>query len=699
MTTSTTTGTRRILAASAGAVVSAVSLGAVAAVLGHRADAAVNVPFVLASLLAGLAFAAAGALLLGRRPCNALGPVLFLAGASLVLDFALREYAYRGLRAAPGSLPWPEVAGWAGLALDDVFFPGSMALMLLLFPDGRIGARSQRALVAIGLAIVGLSTVLNALRPGPLADASFSYDVPWRGALPADVSAAALEGLNRLGILLLATGAVRLVLRFRRADAVGRQQLKPLAFAASGAVLSLAVQAVPQLRPFGVLCLVICVAVGFPVALAVGALRYRLWDLDPIFVATIVYGALAVLIAGVYVGAVVGFAALAGARATPPALLPSIAATTLVAVLFGPVKERVTRAARRLVYGVRASPYEALAALPHQLAETPAVDDVLPRTAGALTLGLGVPRARVRAFLAGEPRVAWSPRAPDGAEPDLLTVPVRHLGEVVGDVAVQPWTDRPLSAADRRLLADLAAQAGPALHGVALASELRAHVDQITTQSAQLRASRQRIVAAQADERRRIERDIHDGAQQRLVALAVAIQAAEGVFLTDREAGREALQRCRDDLGRCIDELRELARGVYPPLLAARGLPAALRARARTSSTAVRILAAPELDGLRFGSGVETAVYFTCLEAMQNAAKHAPGASATVELGLVGTTLRFAVTDDGGGFDRDLAQARGTGLLSTADRIGAVGGSLTVEPAPGRGTTVRGEVPLSTGPS
>jgi signal transduction histidine kinase len=671
---------RRFIALTAGAAMWALSLGATAAVLTHRGDAAghraeaaaVNVPFVAVSLLAGAAFAAAGALLLAARPRNALGPVLYVAGASLVVEYALREYAYRGL-------PQADVAAWAGLTLDGVFFPGSMALVLLLFPDGQPAGRGKRALVAAGAAVVALTTALNGLRAGPLVDEAYGYEIPWRGVLPAG---AALDGLNRLGLLLLLAGAVLLVVRYRRSDATGRQQIKPLAFAACVAVLALAVQAIPQLRTAGVVCLVVAVAAGFPAALAVGALRYRLWDLDPIFVATIVYGVLAVLVAGVYIGAVVGFAAFAGSRVSQPALLPSIAATALVAVLFGPVKERVTRAARRLVYGVRASPYEALAALPHQLAETPAVDEVLPRTAGALTLGLGVPRARVRAYLDGTPLQAWSPAPPDD-DPDLITVPVRHLGEVVGDVAVLPSADRPLGAADRRLLADLAAQAGPALRGVALAAQLQGNL-------AELRASRQRIVAAQAEERRRIERDIHDGAQQRLVALAVGIQGAETLLLTDPEAGRAALRRCRDDLGRCIDDLRELARGVYPPVLAARGLAAALRARGRSGG--VRVVATPAVDGLRFDPDVELAVYFTCLEALQNAAKHAPGATVTVSLDLVDGELRFAVTDDGAGFDPDTARGRGTGLLSMADRIGAAGGSLTVESAPGRGTAVRGSV-------
>ena len=158
---------------------------------------------------------------------------------------------------------------------------------------------------------------------------------------------------------------------------------------------------------------------GFPVALAVGALRYRLWELDRVVVATIVYGGLAVLIAGVYVGVVVGFAALAGDPGHAPALLPSILATALVAVLFAPVQERLSRAARRLVYGVRATPYEALAALPHRLAEAPAVDDVLPARPTRWPAAWASRAPGCGRSCAGEPRVAWSAAGP-------ATVPSRR---------------------------------------------------------------------------------------------------------------------------------------------------------------------------------------------------------------------------------------------------------------------------------
>jgi signal transduction histidine kinase len=685
------------MAAVAAALVAALAAGGGVYLLSLHGE--VNVAFGLATLFAGAALASVGALLLGLRPSNWLGPLLYVAGTSLVLEYTLREYAYAGLQMRPGSLPAPEVAALVGMALDPLFFPAPLAVVLLLFPEGRLPSRRWRPFVAAALAVTAASVVLLLLRPGPLHDDSFDYDVPWRGILPAgsaDEVDAILTRSLEVSLVMVVVAVVALVVRYVRADVAARQGLKPLALVAAFIVLGLAIQGVPVLVGVGQVVLVGAVAVGLPAAFAVGALRYRVWDLDRVIVAAIVYGALALLITGGYVAVVIAVAGLAGLPATPSALLPSIAATALVAVLFAPAKDTVGRAARRLVYGVRATRYDALAALPRQLAEAPAVDEVLARTAEALTAGLGVPAARVRVLLAdGTQRVAWSPPRIDASEIGLIVMPVRHLGEPVGDVVVQPWSDRPLRDADRYLLSDLAAQAGPALRAVALTTELRARLQQIMEQSGQLRASRQRIAAAQIDERRRLERDIHDGAQQQLVAVDMRLQGLEGLIAPSQSNLRDTLAACRADLSASIDELRKLARGIYPPVLSARGLVSALRARARTSGPQVRIAASSAAEGLRLAPDIEVSVYFCCLEAMQNAAKHAPGASVVVSLDVVDQELTFGVADDGPGFDVAAATSSGgTGLLGMADRIGAIGGAVFVRSQPGTGTTVEGSIPL-----
>jgi signal transduction histidine kinase len=690
--------TRRNLALLAATAVAAGGVATAIAIAGHADDPGVGVGFTLGSLFVGVALGLVGGLLLAVRPTNLLGPVLFVMGASLVAELSLREYAYTGLRADPGSVPVPALAGGVGLALDPLFFPVPLALALALFPDGRLGSRRWRAVTGVATAVVAVQIVLLLLRPGPLTDETYGYQIPWAGVLPRSALGwvtRAHDGLTRVSLLMLVATGASLVVRYVRARGEQRRRLTPLALVALVAVVGLLAQLWPFTEALGRLVLVAAITVGLPAALAIGALRYHVWDLDRILVASLVYSGLALAIGSGYVAVVVGVTRLTGDRDNPPGLVPSVVAAAFVAVAFGQVKDALTRAARRLVHGVRATPYDALAALPRQLADVPVVEEVLPRTAEALVRGLGVPAARVRVFLDdGAERTAWSPDGSADGAPAVESVAVRHLGQVVGDVAVATSSDRPLRRGDYRLLTDLAAQAGPALRSVALTKQLEARLELITEQSAQLRASRQRIAAAQVEERRRLERDMHDGAQQQLVALAGRIRRAERLAAAGPDDLAEALAACVAAVDRCIDDVRQLASGIYPPVLAARGLAAALRARAR-SVEHVRVEFDPELAGARFPIAVELGAYFCCLEAMQNSAKHSPGAPVEVRLRTVESDLVFVVTDHGPGFDlATTPDSGGSGLLGMQDRIAAVGGTLTVESAPGHGTTVRGRIPV-----
>jgi signal transduction histidine kinase len=205
----------------------------------------------------------------------------------------------------------------------------------------------------------------------------------------------------------------------------------------------------------------------------------------------------------------------------------------------------------------------------------------------------------------------------------------------------------------------------------------------------ELKASRQRLVAAQDEERRKIERNIHDGAQQQLVALSIQLRLASQIAGTDEEKERELIATLTERANEALEDLRDLARGIYPPLLADKGLPAALEAQARKTVVATTVHA----EGVgRFDRTVESAVYFSVLEALQNIAKYAEASSAEVSLSNGDGSLRFAVTDDGRGFDAS-ATSYGTGLQGIADRLAAIDGTLAVRSAPGRGTTISGVVP------
>jgi signal transduction histidine kinase len=259
-----------------------------------------------------------------------------------------------------------------------------------------------------------------------------------------------------------------------------------------------------------------------------------------------------------------------------------------------------------------------------------------------------------------------------------VSVPVLHQGQLVGEIAVAKASGETLAPAETAVLHDLAAQAGPALSNVRLTEELR--------------ASRLRIVATQDAERRRIERDLHDGAQQHLVALAVNARLARELVRSEPLEAEGLLGDVGLQAEEALRTLRDLARGIYPPALADRGIAAALEAHLAAAASGVHLEADEAARAARFAPEVEAAVYFCCLEAVQNAGKHAPGAPVRVCLSRGEGSLEFRVSDDGPGFEP--AHVRGgTGLQGMADRLAAFGGTLDVRSAPGAGATIAGRLP------
>jgi signal transduction histidine kinase len=255
-------------------------------------------------------------------------------------------------------------------------------------------------------------------------------------------------------------------------------------------------------------------------------------------------------------------------------------------------------------------------------------------------------------------------------------VEVRDRDELLGALAVSMPASDPIGPGRERLVRDLAAQAGLVLRNVRLIEELR--------------ASRQRLVAAQDQERRRIERNIHDGAQQQLVALAVKVRLADSLVGRDEERAHAMLTEIQSETNDALETLRDLARGIYPPLLADQGLPAALEAQALRSPVPVQV----SPDGLgRYPAEIEATVYFCALEALQNVTKYAEASRVEVRLDVSQGFLRFEVRDDGRGFDR-AETAHGTGLQGMADRLDAIGGELRIRSEPGAGTTITGIVPI-----
>jgi signal transduction histidine kinase len=291
----------------------------------------------------------------------------------------------------------------------------------------------------------------------------------------------------------------------------------------------------------------------------------------------------------------------------------------------------------------------------------------------------------------------WLPHMLRNEDEQLRVAPITHSGELLGLIVVRRAVERgTFDEEEERIITELARQVGLALHNVRLDSALQASLDELRKQADALQASRARIVVAADAERRRIERNLHDGAQQYLVALAVKVGLTKQLIDGQPAQAAEMLDELKGDVQETLDELRRLAHGIYPPLLADRGLVEALRSAGERATMATTL----EAGAIgRYPAEVEAAVYFCCLEALQNAGKYAgEGARVNIHVWEEAGALRFDVSDDGAGFDVKSAGV-GAGFTNMSDRVGAIGGSLRVESAPGQGTNVSGTIPVERTPS
>jgi signal transduction histidine kinase len=641
-----------------------------------------------------------------RRPTEPLA-VLMALGA-LVGAIAVVGATALGADLSPGERDVAAAARALGVAL----LPAVAMHLALAIPDGRLAKLSRRWTVAVGYAVsVALAVVLYGERP----------------ALP-------LGWLAVVAVVFAIVGIGGFVARGARAAVATRPRFQwaawavtvAIAIGAGAAILNVLVGWPGPIR---------AVAVGatalVPLALAIAASDEVAIRIDRLLVHTITLAGLVGLLGASYLLVVLGL----GREPTDDerALLGlSMLAAALAALLWVPARERLTDFATRRVYGERHAPDEVLRtfgsrltrALPLdelllQLAEslkkTMALDvaEVWTRAAGGrleravsvpdrgpadLTLGSEEETVVARAGVSGP---AWArvwvpalvPAGPD--DPVLRIAPVTNSGELLGLMVVRRAVGAPpFDDDDDQALTELARQVGLALHNVKLDSALQESLDEVRRQADELRASRSRIVEAGDAQRRSIERDLHDGAQQHLVALAVSVRLAKQVAASDPEQAQAMLDQIGADLQEAVQELRNLAHGIYPPLLAERGLPEALAAAAGRAALPTSV----EAEGVgRYPQPLEAAIYFCVLEALQNAGKHAgEGAEAHITMREDEGALLFEVADDGAGFDMATGAHLGHGFVNMTDRVGAIGGTVSVESTPGGGTTISGRVPLAT---
>jgi signal transduction histidine kinase len=635
-------------------------------------------------------FPIVGAVIASRRPDNWIGWIFCGIGLSFAFAGFSSEYSSYALLDKRGSIPGGGIASWVSTWAWPPGIVLTFTFLLLLFPTGNLPSPRWRPVAWLSGAVIALTVVPVALAAWPIQGPILTNI---GDEAPAQASAAFRLAFNVqvLGILLMfalgLASVTSLVLRMRRAHGDERAQLRWFAFAGLFFVVALILAS--PLFHIGTDILQVIAGPALPIAAGIAILKYRLYDIDVVINKAVVFGALAVFITAIYAAVVAGIGTLIGQRGS---LVLSGLAAAVVAVAFQPLRQRAQHLANRLVYGKRATPYEVLSDFSDRVAGSYSTEDILPRMAEIVGLGTGARRAEIWLVVGSELRLvaAWPS---DGAQEETMPLAgselpafpstgrafaVRHQGELLGALTVAMPPADPITPAQEELVQNLASQAGLVLRNVRLIEEVR--------------ASRRRLVTAQDEERRRLERNLHDGAQQQLVALALKVRLAEGFAEKDPGRARELLSDVQSEMQDALDNLRDLARGIYPPLLADQGLAVAIESQARKAAVPVTV----DADSLsRYPQEIEAAVYFCCLEALQNVAKYAEASSVRVRLDQQDGQLMFEVADDGRGFDT-ATTSRGAGTQNMADRLSALGGSIDIESRPGFGTTVRGRIPVAT---
>lgn len=579
--------------------------------------------------------------------------------------------------------------------------------VLLALPTGMLATRSRRAIAILWYVV--------ALAAGAIVSSTSRVFPSWPLAL---------------GWIIVVVGVMPgLFTRYSSASAAGRQRLQCFA---TGLALALVVTLVALVLswlvnwPSPIEGTLLGASALIPIGLLVGNLPFAS-RADRVLVHILPILGLTVVVVGVYVVALRGLGHAPKDTSEREILGWSMAAAVVAAMIYVGLRGRFERLATSLTYGAREAPDEVVRTFGSRLTRAIPMDELLLQlveslrktltlssaeiytgTGEVLKLAVSVPDSPKNSVsVSGDERAviaragvsgnAWASVWLPGILSDrpsgpLRVAPISHAGELLGIIVITR-ADSAVNFRDEddRVLTELARQVGLAMHNAQLDTALQSSLDELRRQADELRASRARVVASGDAERRRVERNLHDGAQQHLVALAINLRLAKDVVAEDPQAAIGMLDELGVAVQDTIKELRELAHGIYPPLLVDSGLPEALRAVANRSPLNVDLVT----EGIgRYGRDIEAAIYFCCLEALQNAGKHAPQSHVTIRIWEESGGLLFEVSDDGSGFDVALARG-GHGYTNMMDRLGAIGGAVRWESEVGDGTTIRGSVPLS----
>jgi signal transduction histidine kinase len=632
-------------------------------------------PYVVQGPVAAVACGVPAVLVLRRQARSPIGWLLALVALLLVTAQFATDWAWLSLVGRPGSLPGGPAALWVASWL---WLPGYFllpTLLLLLAPDGRLPSDRWKPVLWLGIAAIALASASVAVSPYPHR-VNAQVIIPGQPAGMANPLASAdLAGVLRWSVVLLplaiALSLAGLVVRWRRSAGIERQQLKAVvAGAAVTVILVGAAFAVPQ--PWYLL-VVAAALVPYPAGLGVAALRYHLWDVDLVLRRSLVYALLTACIIGAYVLAIVALGGLLGRTTGAP-----LVATAAVALGAAPLHRRLQSATDRLLYGDRADPAAAVSRLARRVQGTAAGRDpgaLLSELARDVARGLRLPYVRIttadgRASAFGEPAG------------DLLRLPLLHGGVVAGELTSSGREPgRGLSRRDQTTLREVAGYAAIVVHALRLTGDLE--------------RSRERIVVAREEERRRLRRDLHDGLGPALAGIALQLERVGDLAGGQATPAGHLAETLRQHLRAAIADIRRIVDDLRPAILDDLGLAEALRARANQFSAASGLRVSVDIGQVPpLSAAAEIAVLRIAGEALTNVSRHAYARHCQITLGTTGELLELTIGDDGSGPPPASAPGHGVGLDSMRERATELGGSFTVEARPAGGTMVRALLPL-----
>ncbi|MGW5263751.1 sensor histidine kinase [Microbispora sp. NPDC004025] len=626
------------------------------------------------SAMAGLAQALPGALLLRRLPRHPVAWVLIVSGLEWALNGFLGAWSLYAIYTSPGA-PGASAVYWLFARFGSALLMG-LPLLILLFPDGRLPAAGAWRWLSVA------SLVLTALLPALLLVVPMDVMARYNATpIPAEISRLALDPVSIplpydvwAPVLAVAYAAVPVSLvvpfavmlhRYRVAGADRRAQIRWLTWSALVSMFVLLLQFV---APVEVTAMLFCFAVALTsAAVLVAVTKYRLYDIDRLLPATVLYGLLALSVVVIDVAVFTVAGSTLGERDS------ALAAIAIVAVVYAPLRGWLWRAVRRLLRGGRDDPYGMVSTLAERLELATDPDDQLLALARTVAGAFRLPYVRVEIERAGGARSIVEHGSPHGPS---LSLPVAYRGEVVGRLML---CRADLTERDQRLLGDLVRQAAAA----ARASELSADLQRIRVQ----------LVGTREEERRRLRRDLHDGLGPSLGAVALRIETARNLARSAPEQSDRMLEQAAADVAAVLADVRRLVHDLRPPALDELGLRRAVEQQAeRVRSGRLKVAVTSEGDLGSLPAAVEVAAYRIVSEALANVVRHSGAAHCDITIGVRERALEVTVRDDGSGIGADVTA--GVGMLSLRERAAELGGGCEVVCPPGGGTLVRALLPL-----